>query len=253
MRKRALTTVAATIAAGGLLMSTVPASAVYVHPLTKKEMIRSGVRVSDVPTSLRDQRPKRQNSFQRGKRALAPDLCLKTNGKTRYGKKPKRSSESQITLLDDADELRFKETNSNLYAYRNTKQAFRAFRHLRRQAKRCTLRQKVVINKDGQRIVIRVKGRYRPSSTIGGVRGFALGFDLTMTDDSAAKLGVGPTGLRLAADQYSAYHLSGATIVRVEYAKVAINGSQRGVSKQARRYVRKTSRKVTSRVWRAST
>ncbi|MDA9913194.1 hypothetical protein N9D66_01925 [Candidatus Nanopelagicales bacterium] len=231
----------------GLALAGAPASASHhLDPLSKKEMKRAGLKVSDIPASYGTDL-KRDFTYSKGKKAAKPDLCLKGNGDPREGKKPWRSSTNLVGLAEDLDNFTFTETNSNLYQYRNSKKALHAFRDLRKQAKKCVGTEKAKFDADGVKGEIDISAKKKKAARIGDVNGFGLELDLSLSIDVADVV-----DLSLIADQYAIYHLSGATIVRVEYADVS-GEDLNAVTKTVKRYVKDTARTVTYRTWTAAT
>ncbi|MCH9816347.1 MAG: hypothetical protein K0U64_07830 [Actinomycetia bacterium] len=232
----------------GLALAGAPANASHhLDPLSKQEMKKAGLRVSDVPDSFGSDL-KRDFTYTKGKKAAKPDLCLKGNGDTRYGKKPWRAAENLVGLAEDLDNFTFTETNSNLYQYRNSKKALRAFRDLRKKANKCVGTEKAKFNADGVKGKIDISAKKKKAARIGDVNGFGLELDLSLSID-IEKAGL---DLSLIADQYAIYHLSGATIVRVEYADVS-GEDLNAVTKTVKKYVKATARAVTYRTWTAAT
>lgn len=215
--------------------------------LSKQELKKSGLRIGDVPSNLYDKKPKRDLFYAKGAKASAPDLCVKGDGETRYGKQPKSYAKSLIGLEEKLENLTFTETNSDIYQYKNTKKAYKAYKGIQRIAKKCVSKVKYKFDEDGASGTILIKGTTSKQSSFNGVRGFSLAFDLDLNIDVSTTL-----DLSFLADQYAVYHLSGKSIVRVEYADVSA-ANENAVTPAIRSYVKETSETVAARTWRRAT
>ena len=235
------------VLAAGVAATTLTASAlpVGIKPLDEAQMRAVSLKISDIPSDLliKGQTPARVIDYVAGKRAPAPDLCITKKGDTVYGKKPRQWMESNITLKEDLGNFSFVATNSDIYQYANAKRALKAYDELRTMAMECSQTTRAKVKDDGAKVKVKVKGKFKNAASIGGVRGFALSFDLNLGVDVPDKI-----DLALLADQYSVYHLSGTSIVRVEYAQV--DGDKvKKIGKPKRQYTKSASRTVTYRVW----
>jgi len=223
------------------------AGAAEVSTLSETQLKESSLRIRDVPDSLFQIKKKRDFHYAEGRDAVAPDLCVKSDGSTRYGKRPRSYASSQIGLADEMSEFTFTETNSDIYQYRNTKQAARAYAGIKRISKKCLGKIKYSFDEGGASGSILIKGVKRDQDVFNGVAGFSLAFDLDAKIDITNIIDAS-----FLADQYAEYYLSGKSIVRVEYADVSVH-NKNAITSAIRDYVKDASLTVADRVWERAT
>lgn len=237
--------VSAAIALAVPLVAANPANAANYRPVGERTLVNSSLKASDIPRWMRHGNdPQPEQTFLRGRNAVAPDLCLDENGDDVTGKRPRQSMQSMSTTRANIDDFQFTEINSNIYQYRTRAAAERAWRHLNTVAQGCAGNIEIDVSEDGTEAQVAVSTEVEHLPNLFGTPG------LEVFNDVSVEIEASDFDLGIIGDQYANYYLAGTSIVRVEFAN--INGQSRGIGRVVRGFVQSMAIVVAQRVERRS-
>lgn len=218
------------------------------HQLTRAELLRVGLHVSDLPKALRPGEEGRISVVRAGRSAQGPDLCIKKSIELARGPDPRRHVAAVIPIAGSARQLSITGTRSDIYQYPSPHRAAAVFERVKQRARNlCRYNEKVTMDAGGITLTADAKGVVGSTTRVAGVPG------LTVLFRARAEAALPPLfDASALADRYSAYHLAGATIVRVSYAQAEAVDGKASLNAKRKKYVRQTAVTVARRVLRLS-
>lgn len=215
--------------------------------LTRSELLRVGLHVSDLPKALRPGEEGRTSVVRSGRSANGPDLCIDRDVDIVRGPTPRRHVAAVIPIAGSAQQLSITGTRSDIYQYPSARRAAAAFTRITTVSKTCVFDEKVEMNAGGIKLTADARGVVGRTSRLAGVRG------LTLLFRARAQAALPPLfDASALADRYSAYHLAGATIVRVAYSQAEAVDGKATLNRKRKEFVRQTAVTVARRVVRLS-
>ena len=173
--------VSAAVALTVPLVVASPAQANTYRPVGERTLANSSLSATDIPRWMRHGNdPQPDQTFLRGRNAVAPDLCLDENGDDVVGKRPRQSMQSMSTTRANIDDFQFTEINSNIYQYRTRAAAERAWAHLKTVAATCAGNIEIDISEEGTEAQVAVNTQVGDLPNLFGTPGLEIATDVTV-------------------------------------------------------------------------